>query len=168
MSCLVKLFKLRPGLSLYTWAFIFIQGNEDRCSEYGMTFDSTYGLFTTLLRTLSHNETNSSILGIGSSRQGIMALQRPFTRLGVSQTYSKQGTSPLADMVAAVIAQLVKRFYNHPPWIMASSRGESFRSSKIPSFRHRDVGLEDKGQYTTKSKTVLSSRQDLSHENYES
>ncbi|KAL6833440.1 hypothetical protein J3E69DRAFT_324085 [Trichoderma sp. SZMC 28015] len=114
MSYLVKLFKLRPGLSLYTWALIFIQGNGDQCSEYGITFDSTYGLFTTLLRTFSHNETNSSILGIGSSSQGIVALQRPFTRLGVSQNYSEQGTSLLADMVAAVIAHLVKRFYNHP------------------------------------------------------
>lgn len=158
MSCLVKLFKHRPGLSLYTWALIFIQGNENQCPEYGMSFDSTYGLFSTLLRTLSHNEANSSISGIGSSRQGIVTLQRPFTRLGVSQNYSEQGTFPLADMVAAVIAQLVRRFYNHPPWIMASSRGERFRSFRIPSFRCRDVGLEDKGQYTTKSKTFLSTR----------
>lgn len=88
MSCLVKLFKRRPGLSLYTWALIFIQGNEDQCSEYGMTFDSTYSLFTTLLRTFSRNETNPSISGIGSSRKGIVD-SLPFRDLSHALGYHK-------------------------------------------------------------------------------
>lgn len=44
MSCLVKLFKHLPGLSLYTWALIFIQGNEDQYSEYVLTPRMVYSL----------------------------------------------------------------------------------------------------------------------------
>lgn len=71
-------------------------------------------------------------------------------------------------MVAAVIAQLVKKFYKHPLMDYGIfQRGEAL-VVEYSIIQMSGCRSENKGQYTTKSKTVLSSRQDLSHENYKS